>query len=72
MRSDYNTHGHKVIASYYDCHKMHLLNIFIKFDLASYIIYLNETISLGKAWVLHKIKYLKCQLMPQPEKHKVL
>jgi len=33
---------------------------------------LNEAISLGKAWVLHKIKHLECQLMPQPEKHKAL
>ena len=41
-------------------------------DMAWQIIYLNETISLGKAGVLHKIKHLKCQLMPQPEKHKAL
>lgn len=48
------------------------LNTFIYSDLAWQIIYLNETISLGKAWVLHKVKHLKCQLMPQPEKHKAL
>lgn len=34
--------------------------------------YLNETISLGKARVLDKIKHLKCELMPQSKKQKVL
>lgn len=37
-----------------------------------HIIYLNEAISLGKAWVLHKVKHLERQLMPQPEKDKAL
>ena len=48
------------------------LSIFKYCDIAWQIIYLNETISLGKAGVLHKIKHLKSQLMPQPEKHKAL